>query len=83
MAEKQYIEVRNLSSDTVVYTIPENNIRRVFRKNETKKITEEELRNVFYQPGGEVLLKDFLSVRNKDLALEFGVSQDSYDHEYS
>ena len=83
MAEKQYIEVRNLSSDTVVYTIPENNIRRVFRKNETKKIDEEELRNVFYQPGGEVLLRDFLSVRDRNLALEFGVSQDSYDHEYS
>ena len=49
MAEKQYIEVRNLSSDTVVYTIPENNIRRVFRKNETKKIDEEELRNVINQ----------------------------------
>lgn len=83
MAEKQYIEVRNLSSDTVVYTIPENNIRKVFRKNETKKIDEEELRNVFYQPGGEVLLRDFLSVRDRNLALEFGVSQDSYDHEYS
>ena len=79
----QYIEVRNLSSDTVVYTIPENNIRRVFRKNESKKITEEELRNVFYQPGGDVLLRDFLSVRDKDLAFEFGVTKDSFEHEYS
>ena len=83
MADEKYVQVQNLSSGTVVYTIPENNIRRVFRAYEVKNISTEELRKVYYQPGGAVLLQNFLSVKDKKLALEFGVSQDSYEHEYS
>lgn len=83
MTDEQYIQVQNLTGGTVVYTIPEDNIRRVFAAHEVKKITPGELRKVFYQPGGEVLLQNFLSVKNKELALEFGVSQDSFEHEYS
>ena len=44
MADEKYIQVQNLSSGTVVYTIPENNIRRVFRAYEVKNISAEELR---------------------------------------
>ena len=83
MTDEQYIQVQNLTGGTVVYTIPEDNIRRVFAAYEVKKITPGELRKVFYQPGGEVLLQNFLSIKNKELALEFGVSQDSFEHEYT
>lgn len=83
MTDEKYVQVQNLSSGTVVYTIPENNIRRVFRAYETKEIAADELRKVYYQPGGAVLLQNFLSVKDKRLALEFGVTRDSYEHEYS
>ncbi len=83
MADEQYIQVQNLTGGTVVYTIPEDNIRRVFAAHEIKKITPTELRKLYYHPGGESLLQNFLSVKDRDLALEFGVSLDSFDHEYS
>lgn len=83
MTDEKYVQVRNLSSGTVVYTIPENNIRRVFRAHEVKQVSTNELRKVYYQPGGAALLQNFLSVKDRDLALEFGVSRDSFDHEYS
>jgi len=35
--------VKNRSTSMVVYTIPENNIRREFMPGETKKISKEEL----------------------------------------
>ena len=83
MTDKQYIQVQNLTNGTVVYTIPEDNVRRVFSAYETKNISSDELHKLYYQPGGEVLIQDFLSVKDKNLALEFGVSADSFDHEYS
>ena len=83
MTDEKYIQVQNLSSGIVVYTIPEDNIRRVFRAHETKKISAEELRKLYYQSGGATLIQHFLSVKDRNLALEFGVSADSFDHEYS
>lgn len=77
------IKVRNLTGHTVVYRIPEDNIRRAFGKNETKNITAGELRKLFFQNGGGILLKEFLYVDNEELALEFGVSEDALQHEYS
>lgn len=82
MSEKQYVQVRNLTGYPVVYRIPEDNIRRAFGGHETKEVKVEELRKLYYQPGGGVLLTDFLSVQDNDLAREFGVSEDSLTHEY-
>ena len=70
MAEEKYVQVQNLSGGVVVYTIPEDNIRRVFSAYEVKRITDKELRKVYYQPGGENLLQNFLSVKDKALALD-------------
>ena len=77
------VRVRNLTDQTIAYIIPELRVRRVFRDFEVKEITAHELRQLWYMPGGAKLLQDFLSVENADLANEFGVSEDSFLHEYS
>lgn len=77
------VRVRNLTDQTIAYVIPELKVRRVFRDFETKEITAHELRQLWYMPGGARLLQDFLAVENKELAEEFGVSEDSFLHEYS
>lgn len=82
MADAKYVQVQNLSSGSVVYSIPEDHVRRVFSSGETKNVTANELRKLYFQPGGASLIHDFLSVKDKDLALELGVSEDSFDHEY-
>ena len=41
------------------------------------------MRQLNYSKGGSRLLKEFLSVKNKDLAEEFNVSSDSFEHEYN
>lgn len=78
--DKQYIEVRNLTGQTVAYKIEEDNIRRVFEPHEVKKITAEELRKAAYKYGNNVLFQDYLCINNKELAEELGVPEDAVEY---
>lgn len=57
-------EVKNRSVGMVVYSIPEENIRREFAPGETKKISFEELEKLSYQAGGRELMRDFLQLQS-------------------
>ena len=81
--EEKYVQVQNLAGHIVVYKIPEDNVKRIFGPDETKTIAYSELQKLYYQAGGAVLLQDFLSIKDKEVAEEFGVSADLFDHEYS
>lgn len=80
---EKYVRVKNLTDNPVVYLIPEDNLRRVYGPYEEKNIKEDELQKLFYQPGGAMLLQEFLQVQDKDLAEEFGVDAEVFEHEYS
>ncbi len=80
---EQYIQVQNLTDNPVVYNIPEDHLRRVFAPYEAKMLSKDELQKLYYQPGGAVLLHDFLSVRDKKTAVELGVPEELFEHEYS
>lgn len=54
--------VKNRSSSTVAYRIPESNLRREFAPGETKKIPFGELEKLTYQAGGRELLENFLQI---------------------
>lgn len=60
--EKKLYQVKNRSSSTAVYKIPEEGIRREFAPGEIKRITYGELVKLTYQPGGQTLLNSFLQV---------------------
>lgn len=77
------VQVRNLTGQTVAYVVPELRVRRVFRDFESKELPASELRGLWYLPGGANLLQNYLAINNKELAAEFGVSEDSFSHEYS
>jgi hypothetical protein len=48
MAKTWYYNVANRSASTVVYKIPEMNIRRTFAPGEVKRLTFEELQKLSY-----------------------------------
>ena len=77
------IAVRNFTDQRGVYTIPEKNIRRDFSGFETKQVQAGELRELWFKSGGAKLLQDYLGVNNKELAKEFGITNDLFTHEYS
>lgn len=77
------VSVTNVTRSPVGYTLTSNNVRRIIPGGATIKVKAEELRNLNLESGGSVLIKDYLRVNNRDLALEFGISEDLFDHEYS
>lgn len=62
MKDTDIVSVKNRSNSVVGYSIPELNVNRNFAKGEVKKIEMKELRQLSYQPGGDVLLRDYLVV---------------------
>ena len=50
---------------------------------EVKEVPYSELQKVYARSGGAVLFKDYLAIEDKDIAEEFGVSEDLFTHEYS
>ena len=66
--ENKFYLVTNRSAGLVGYSIPEMGIKsREFQPGETKKITAEELINLSYMPGGNVLMKDYLQIQDVQL----------------
>ena len=54
--------VKNRGASLVVYKIPEDGIRREFKPGQTLQISSEELEKLTYQPGGTVILSQFLQI---------------------
>ena len=73
MDSKTTYLVTNRSTSVLVYSIPEDNIRREFQPGETKKISHGELEKLSYQSGGSVLIANYLLIRNEDAIKELGV----------
>lgn len=80
--DKALIEVQNLTDHLVVYKSFDG-IRQVFQGQQIKKIRAEELRQLNYTRGGSRLLREFLSVKNQELAREFNVTDDAFENEYN
>jgi hypothetical protein len=70
---KDYCNVKNRSASVVVYSIPEDGIRRSFAPGETKKISYQELEKLTYQAGGMNILTRFLQVQSDDVIKSFNM----------
>lgn len=82
MTEQKLIQVRNLVDHNVVIPDPEAHRRYSFQPYEVKKIDEETLRRLSYRYGVLYMFKNCLCVEDDELAREFGVAEDSLEHEY-
>lgn len=61
------VNVTNRSNGSVVYRIPELNLRREFFPKETKIIETSEIDALVSQPGGRELIYDYLIVSDKEV----------------
>lgn len=77
------VQVQNLVDHTVVFKDEDTHRRIVFNAHEPKKLNAGVLRRLYYSHGGEVLLRNYLSVKNADLAKEFGVSEDTIEYNWT
>ena len=82
--DNELIPVQNLTASVVSYIVPEtNNVRHFSGQQLRKDISAGELRALYATKGGRVLIEDYLGIRNKELAAEFNISMDVFEHEYS
>ena len=54
--------VKNRGASTVVYKIADKGIRREFKPGQIMQISSEELEELTFQPGGTVILSQFLQI---------------------
>lgn len=72
--------VKNRSASTVVYRIPESNLRREFAPGEVKKIPFGELEKLTYQQGGREMLEQFLQIIDEAVTNDLNVHREiEYD----
>ena len=65
------IKVTNRDNGSVGYSIPDlGNLQRRFEAGETKEVSMEELRKLSYTIGGNVILKEYLLIHNKEAVEE-------------
>lgn len=74
------VKIVNKFNGTVGYDVPDLNIHRNFYPKESKDVSFEELQRLSYTPGGEVVLKEYLEITDKDVIKEL-FSQD-FEPEY-
>lgn len=66
-------QVKNRSTSMVVYTIPEEGIRREFAPGEAKKINHYELEKLTYQAGGRELIADYLLIQDDEAIADLNI----------
>lgn len=81
MENKMY-KVKNRSAGVVIYRIPEDNIRREFMPGETKAIPFTELEKLSYQPGGQVMMNNYLQIQSIEGQHELNINAEP-EYNYS
>jgi hypothetical protein len=73
--------VKNRSAGVVTYSVPELGVKRTFAPGEIKRINFDELQKLSYQPGGMILIAEYLMIGKEVLKeLEIQVEQE-YDYD--
>lgn len=66
--------ITNRSAGMVSYSIPEDNVHRIFQPGETKRISVNELEKLAYQPGGNCLITEYLQIKDQDVIDGYGIT---------
>ena len=72
--------VKNRGASHVSYRIPEDGIRRSFAPGETKEISYKELEKLTFQPGGMMILTNYLQIIEQEALKAFGIRTEPEYH---
>ena len=76
------MKVKNRSASVTGYTIP-NLCSRVFQPGETQEVSEKELQQLMYQPGGKYIFDNNLQLTKEDRAKIEGAENAEQEYYYS
>ena len=72
--------VKNRSAGVLLYTIPEDGIRREFAPGETKKIKFDELEKLSFQSGGRELMSGYMQIQSTEVLDELNIDVEPEYH---
>ena len=67
------VKVKNRSNGMVIYSLPEQGIRREFAPGESRDLNSSELTALTYRPGGRELIEHYLLVEDADVVKEIAL----------
>lgn len=82
VSDDTIVSVRNMMNHRVAYVL-DSGIRRRFSPKAVFNIPASELRQLSYQPGGTELLTNYLHIDNKELAREFGITDNDVEYDWT
>lgn len=73
MDKNRIYEVKNRSSSILVYSIPDDGVRREFMPGEVKRISFGELEKLTYQSGGQALINNYFLIKDPEAIKDLNV----------
>jgi len=77
------IKVTNKYNGTVGYDVVDLGVHRNFYPNESKEITFDELEKLSFTPGGDIILKDFLEITDKEAIMKLFSQEPEPEYHYT
>lgn len=81
--KEKMVKVVNKYDGTVGYSVEELNVHRNFYPGETKEIPYKELEQLSYTPGGDVILEQFLEIKDREAIMNLLHKEPEPEYYYS
>lgn len=79
----KYVDVTNRHTGSVGYTLPDSNLKRIFARGETKKISVDELEKLSWAEGGDYILKNYLIIKDQDALSYLNMADNEPEYFYT
>lgn len=83
VADDTIVPIRNIVNCETGYILTSSGHSRRLMPGVVMRVPASELRELFYQPGGSILLQNYIHVGNADLCKEFGVPEDMIEYNWT
>lgn len=83
VSDDTIVPIRNIVNCETGYILTSSGHARRLMPGVVMKVTAGELRELYYQPGGSILLQNYIHVGNADLCREFGVPEDMIEYNWT
>lgn len=83
ISDDTLVPIRNIVNCETGYILSSSGRARRLIPGVTMRVSAGELRELFFQPGGSILLQNYINVGNKSLAAEFGVPCDAIEYNWT
>lgn len=83
VSDDTLVTIENMVGHDVSYIISSLGVRRKLMPGVSLQVKAQELRALYAEPGGEVLLRNYLHVKEPKLQREFGISEDQIEYNWT